>query len=170
MALAKAPVYIQAGPRRGVAGGTPLEKYTEGASQSYVRSAPLILSSGKLVESTSPISSSNKLVGFAEAKATGVTDSEVLVVVPAPDYMCFIGTLSDATAGTHTSAITDIGIIYGILKDTGSPITALRGRWYLDANGGAATDGGLVIAFIDPIGTVDARCIFRITRPAILGG
>ena len=162
MGLTTPPRPLTEYSRRGIAAGSPVEKFIEGASQTYKAGAPIILASGKVIEATSPVNATNKAVGLAVAKATGVTNAEALSLALDPAYMLFEGTLSNATAGTHTLAQTDIGLIYPILKDSGT------GNWYLDANATAAA-GGFVVAAREPIGTVDARVIFRVTRGLIQG-
>ena len=79
-----------------------------------------------------------------------------------PDVQSYIGTLSNGSSGTHTLAQTDLGAIYGLTKDTGNSF------WYLDANitttaGGACVE---VIGFVDPIGTVNGRVEFKVTKAA----
>ena len=162
MALTNTPK-LPAIQRKYGASGTPLDKYIEGASQTYLAMSPVILSSGKVIQSTSPLSSSNKTIGLANVKASGTTNAECLVLDVAPDALYIEMTLSDSTAGTHTLAQTDIGLIYPVTKDSVSNI------WYLDANA-TSTDGVLVQRAKDPIGTVDARVLGKLTRPAILGG
>lgn len=164
MALTNKPRPMTVGYRAGIAAGTPMEEYTEGATQSWKDFAPVILSSGKLVESTSPLSSTNKLVGFANGPATGVTDKKTSVV-SADDDVEFEATLSNSTAGTATLAQTDVGLIYPITKDP----TFSTGFWYLDKNA-AATDGLYVTRLKDAIGTVDGRVYGKLTRGQVLGG
>jgi hypothetical protein len=162
MALTNKMLRLTVGHRRGIAAGTPMETAGEGATQTFKEGAPLILASGLLIESTSPLSSTNKTVGFSNGPASGVT-SKPTTYVEAIDDVEFEATLSNATAGTATLAITDVGLIYPVTKD---PAT---GNWYLDKNA-TSTDGGLITRLKDPVGTVDGRVFFVLTRPCVLGG
>jgi hypothetical protein len=161
MALTNKMLRPTVGHRRGIAAGTPMESAPEAAAQTFKEFAPVILTSGTIVESTSPISSTNKLIGFATGPASGVT-ARACTYVEATADVEFEFTLSNATAGTATLAQTDVGLIYPITKDTAT------GNWYLDKNA-TSTDGGLITRLKDPVGTVDGRVFVAITRPAVLG-
>lgn len=137
----------------------------EKASQTYKQGAFLIDDdAGRLTESTSPIDASavaKRTLGMALQAATGTTGADVPI--------CYVGenavyraTLSDSTAGTHTLAQADQWKVYPITKDP----THSTGFWYLDANAVSDTGGGLVVGFVDAIGTVDAEVLFIVTTPA----
>ena len=145
-----------------VAGGfdIPIVHGVEGTSQTYKAGAPLIPSSGALVESTSPIDPTNKTVGFALADATGTTSHDA-PYVEAIGEMLFIGYLQ-ATSGsnatdTHTLAQTDVGTTHAIAKDAG-------GKWYVDFSD-TSDHGCTIVALVDAIGTV-GRVLFRVNSQA----
>ena len=140
----------------------PKRRFREGAGQTYQAKAPIVLASGLAIEATSPVSATSQAVGLANTKATGVMNAEVLSLSIEPSSMGFEANLSDATAGTHTLAQTDVGLVYPVTKDTAT------GNWYLDA-ASASSEGGFVVGYRDPIGTVDARVYFRFTCGCIQG-
>jgi hypothetical protein len=69
----------------------------------------------------------------------------------ANDETEFVG----ATISTYALATTDLGNQFGISKD------ATTGNWYLDP---LATVAVLIVAFVDPIGTLGGRVAFRVIR------
>lgn len=118
---------------------------------------------GYLTPSTSPIDASavaDRTFLLARDNATGVTGADVEGYWLGPETV-LEGTLSDATAGTHTIAQTDMWKVY--------PITQGSTNWYLDANAVSDTGGGIVVGFKDAIGTVDGRVYFIITN-TVRGG
>lgn len=140
---------------------TPIMHGNEKAAQTYKRGA-LVQDddAGRITESASPVDGSavtKRTIGFALADATGVTDTDV-GFVHASGHEVLEGTLSDATAGTHTLAQADLWKVF--------PITKATNNWYLDANAVSNTGGGVVVGFKDPIGTVDGRVFFIVTAAA----
>lgn len=135
----------------------------EKASQTYVKGAALQDDdAGRITESTSPVDGSavgKRCLGFAQAAASGTTDKDVMIDY-AGDGALFEATLSDTTAGTHTLVLADKFQTYPITKD------GVSGIWYLDANAVSA-DGGFIVSFKDPVGTVDARVIFKVTPKCV---
>lgn len=120
--------------------------------------------SGLITLSASPIDASavtKRCFGLALADATGTTSHNVDFIW-ITSAVVLEGTLSDATAGTHTLAATDQWKVYPITKQT----TFTPNTWYLDANAVSDTGGGIVIAFKDPVGTVDGRVYFVVTNTA----
>src|SRR5574342_198580 len=142
----------------------PIIHGEEKATQTYKAGAFVIDDdSGLITESTSPIDASavaKRTIGMARDAATGTTSADVSIFF-ATQTTVFEGTLSDATAGTHTLAATDKFKVY--------PITKGDANWYLDANAVSDTGGGLVIGFKDPVGTVDGRVYF-IPTSTVRGG
>lgn len=146
-------------------GAGPMLHGFEKASSTYLKGAFLIDDdSGYVTESTSPIDASavgKRTFGFALAAATGTTGSATtgpnVAMLDVTAMTVFEGTLSDATAGTHTLAIADMHKVYPITKST---------NWYLDANAVSDTGGGRVVGFKDAIGTVDGRVYFIVTNTA----
>lgn len=140
---------------------SPIEHGVEKATQTYVAGAFLQDDdAGRITESTSPIDASGvtkRTIGIAVGNATGVTGANVDIIY-AMDSTVFEGTLSNATAGTHTLAQADQWQVFPIVKATAN--------WHLDRNAVSDTGGGMVIGFRDPIGTVDARVYFIITNTA----
>lgn len=160
MALTNQPSPIVAHRPLGL-GHTPILHGNEKAAQTFKRGAPIQDDdAGRLTESASPVDGSavtKRCIGFTLADASTVTDTDVAVVVAWP-HQLFEATLSDATAGTHTLALTDMWKIF--------PITKATANWYLDANAVSDTGGGVVVGFKDPILTVDGRVYFMVTAPA----
>lgn len=161
MALTTQPRRVHyAGPIAGLT-TMPVVTGVEKASQTYVAGAFVVDDdSGRITESTSPIDASavaKRTIGMALESASGTTGDPVPIAWATP-FTVFEGTLSDATAGTHTLAQADQWKVY--------PITKGSANWYLDANAVSDTGGGLVIGFKDPIGTVDGRVYFIVTNTA----
>lgn len=152
---------ITFGKALGGRAGVPTVRYKESASLAGKAGSPVLLVSGLIDESTSPLSSANKLLGFLEADARGITNADIGVHLAVNDIL-WEGTLAK-TAVVYTSLITDLGLIYPLTLDTVSL------NWYLDTTA-AATDGGMVVEFRDPVGTADARVYFKLTRGQVLGG
>src|SRR3990170_3616457 len=139
----------------------PIVTGHERASQTFVAGAFLIDDEGgRVTPSTSPIDASSvakRTIGMALAPAIGTTSADIPIALAGP-YTVFEGTLSDATAGTHTLAQADMWLVYPPTKGTT--------HWYLDAAAVSDTGGGLVIGLKDAIGTVDGRVYFIVTTPA----
>lgn len=146
-------------------GPAPILDGFEKATSTWKKGAFLIDDdSGYVTESTTDIDASavaKRTFGFAINAATGTTGSATtgpnVTFIDVTDQVIFEGTLSDATAGTHTLAIADMHKVYPIKKST---------HWYLDANAVSDTGGGRVVGFKDPIGTVDGRVYFIVTNTA----
>lgn len=159
MALLNQPKPIAFVQTMGLAAG-PLFHGVEKAAQSYKRGSALQDDdAGRIAPPTSPVDGgavTRRVLGFAESDATGVTGADVTMIL-ASAYTIFEGTLSDATATTHTLAQADQFQTF--------PITKATTHWYLDANAVTA-NGALVIGFKDAIGTVDGRVYFIVTTAA----
>lgn len=133
----------------------PINHGIESSTQSYLAGAPLIPSSGSLVESTSQVYSAHLTVGIALAAATGTTGHDVSYVVANMNCV-FIGYLqgqssTHATDG-YTLLQTAVGLSYAVAKDAG-------GNWYLN-QGDTTNIGAVVVGLADPIGTV-GRVYFK---------
>lgn len=137
-----------------------VEHGIEGATQSYKIGAPLVNSSGSLVEaSTGTTGYAGLIVGFALAAATGVTGADV-PFVPAVQGLCMSGTvdgtLSASNApGTGSVAQTAVWGGIGLQKDAAS------GYWYLCTTGTASF---IIVGLIDPAATVNGRVRVQILR------
>ncbi len=137
----------------------------EKAAQTYKKGAFLIDDdAGRITESTSPIDASavaKRAFGLAGIAATGVTDADVPFTWLGPQTLIEM-TLSDSTAGIVTLAQAHQWKVYPITKDP----THSTGNWYLDAAAVSDTGGGIVVAFVDPIGTVDPRVLGVLSNSA----
>lgn len=138
---------------------SPMLTGSEKASSTYKRGAFLIDDdAGRITESTSPIDASavaKRCFGMSLCDATGTTDAEVPFVWLTPNVVIEI-TLSELTAGTHTLVQADMFAVYPITKGTAN--------WYLNADAVSDTGGGIVVGFVDPVGTVDARVLMIISN------
>lgn len=163
MALTNQPQAVQYIHR--VGGGTaPIMHGGETASSSWKAGAFLQDDAAGLLKlCASPIDASGetkRAFGFALADASGTTGKDAPYLWLGDAALVFEGTLSDP-AGTHTLVIADLFSIYPITLDA----TFSSGHWYLNGNTVDA-EGGLIIGFKDPVGTVDARVYFIVTSTA----
>lgn len=138
--------------------GTTDQPYLEAATQSYLSGAPLISSSGKLAIALEDVTTAI-IVGFASVDASGTTDNPTSVI-PALSGLTFEATLEDGTAGDHVLAQADLFAKYGLAKTA-------AGLWYLD-EAETASPAAVVIALIDPIGTVQGRVRARLLNKVCL--
>lgn len=118
-------------------GPKTIHTYPEAASQTFKRGDPVVLSSGKVALATvaSSLVTSTDLLGFAEIDATGVTDTDIPVMIPGNGTM-FIACLangaakaawSNSYAGVAYDMRTNASITTGALGycvDVGSTVTA----------------------------------------------
>ncbi len=143
--------------RPAVTGGMShlLRSQKEGITQTHKRGAPLVYSSGYLIEATS--AAVVDVAGFANKNgnnnvAAGDADAEYF-----PTELCnsFKGKLSGATA-SHTLAQTDLGATYGLAKNS-------DGTWFVDAEEGTAGHQSVTVTeLLDAIGTVDGWVKFSL--------
>lgn len=165
MALTNKPKPAYAAKALGLTSQSIIVHGEEKAAQTYKQGAFLIDDdAGLITESTSPIDAgavARRTLGMALRDATGVTSADVPFAFVG-EHQVYAATLSDSTAGTHTLAATDKWKVYPITKDP----THATGNWYLDANAVSDTGGGLVVGFVDTVGTVDGRVFFIVTTPA----
>src|SRR5262245_16633692 len=143
MALTNQPQRVFVAKTNGLTASPQLQGQ-EKATQTYKRGAFIQDDdAGRITESASPIDASavtKRTFGMATRDATGVTDAEVIFVWAGPNVI-FEGTLSDATAGTHTLVQADMWKVF--------PITKATNNWYLDAAAVSDTGGGIVVGLKD---------------------
>lgn len=96
----------------------------EGSTQSFTVGAPLIRSSGYLVEASADPTAD--IVGVAAGNSTGTQGSECLYW-PATSDMVFEATLEDQTNENHALVITNLYTDYALQVDSSN-------NWYVDEN------------------------------------
>lgn len=141
-----------------VSTGTTDNPYLEAASQTYKAYSPLVSSSGKLATASEDVTTAI-IVGFATQDASGTTDNPTAVVT-ALSGLEFEATLEDGTGGDHALAQTDLFAHYGLA------VTA-AGLWYVD-QAETASPAVVVVALVDPIGTVQGRVRVRLLNKVCL--
>jgi hypothetical protein len=124
-----------------------------GSTQTWKVGAPLVLSSGYLIEATTSTSAKSGIIGIALAPATGVQGSDVLYVPLSPDGLSFQGTIDGTLISTNapgTGALSQAAMYTGgtLQKDAAS------GRWFLNST---AAGDFIFTAALDPVGTVNGR-------------
>jgi len=132
-----------------------LRQGAEGASQSFVRGAPLVRSGGYLVVATS--GAALDMVGFTAEAAHNDSSAGTHNVLywPIEENPVFQGQLAGASA--HTLAITDIGTAYGL--------AASSGKWYVDVDESSANQkSATVVDIVDPLGTSDGIVKFVLNK------
>lgn len=137
-------------------GVIPLVHAPEGASQSFLKGAPVIYSSGKIVVGASPpFDTGDALAGIAQQDASGVTDRD-MCFVPAHRNVVFEGTLESSSSNGYALLQADLGAIYAIDYD------ATNKKYYVDK---ANTTNAVarIIRLVDPVGTVRGRVQFVFT-------
>ena len=125
----------------------------EGASETYIEGALLILDSGdsnRLDEGgTDPVN----IEGIAARSAIG-TAATAIPYYPALPGVVFEGSLDDGSAaGTGTITASDFGASYGVTRDSG-------GIWYVDKNKTGADARVKIIGFRDALTTITGRVYF----------
>lgn len=123
----------------------------EAAGQDWIAGSPLIRSSGKLAEGAEDLTAN--VIGFASSDASGTTDHAVSYI-PAVPGIEFEATLENGSTGDHALAQTDMDVAYGLA------VTA-AGLWYID-QAETSNIACVVVAFVDPIGTVQGRVRARL--------
>lgn len=126
----------------------------EGSGQAWKVGAPLVVSSGKLIEATTSTSAKSGIVGIALAPASGVANTDVMYFPLSPDGITFQGTVDGTLSGGNapgTGTLTQANMYTGgtLQKDTAS------GYWFLN---NTATGDFIFTAAIDPVATVNGRC------------
>lgn len=133
---------------------TPVMTAPEGASETYLRGAPLVYSGGRVDEAGA---NPRSIVGIAlhngqNNAAEGAVNAQYC---PAIQGVIFEGSIDTSAAeGTGAIALADLGAEYGITESSN--------LWYIDKN---KTTGGTntvarVVGFRDPVGEVMGRIYF----------
>ena len=128
----------------------------EGTSQTWKVGAPLVVSSGKLIEATTSTSAKSGIIGIALAPASGVANTDVMYVPLSPDSLTFQGTIDGTLSSSNapgTGTLTQANMYTGgtLQKDAAS------GLWFLN---NTATGDFIFVAAIgpdSPVGTVNGR-------------
>ena len=145
----------------------PILHGEEKASQTFKKGAFLIDDdAGLITETTSALDAStvaHRCVGLALKDASGVTSADMPFVFLGSQVVIEI-TLSDNTAGVHTSAATDKWKVYAAAKGTNN--------WALDTNAASDTGGLLVIGFKKGVvvGTTTEARVYGIVTSTVRGG
>ncbi len=117
----------------------------EGASQTFKRGAPLVYSSGYLIEATS--GAALDIVGFALTEGHNTTAGAYNVDY-VPSELCRVWKGRLCSTSDHALAQTDLGTAYGLAAESS--------RWYVDYDEGTAGQKSVtVVELIDPVGTVN---------------
>lgn len=156
MAIGTIKAFV-AGPNRGTSAHPSTEDF-EGATQTFKKGSPLVASGGYLIEATSPLTTPASLVGIADEPGENNAAAGVKKVryMPLPEGAVFEGTLQDGGL-TTTLVATDKFTSVSIVKDTGT------GKWYLDRDTAAATDGvAHIVGFKDAVGATDPVVYFQV--------
>lgn len=134
----------------------------EGSSKTHVKGAPLIETTGLLGEAGAD---PTNIVGVAQHAGRNVTTSPKSFYIPLLDEVEFVGSLdTSASEGTGTVATADRGAEYGITK---TALTGVNlGKWYVDQNKTGGSARVRVVELIDPVGTVQGRCVFKFLTAA----
>jgi hypothetical protein len=155
--------------------------YISGAA--IVEGAPVVFSSGKVIEATdgadgmvvdASVDQTKAIVGIA-LNAASAANQDVLVALALPGRM-FVASHGDnatsggADGGTFALALADIGSLFEVHKDT----TETPNRVILGAAtaGGATKSGVLVVKLIDKVGakTTDTRTFGEVgSGPGVAG-
>jgi hypothetical protein len=129
----------------------------EGTSQTWKVGAPLVVSSGYLIEASTSTSAKSGIVGIALAAASGTHGADVSYVPLSPDALTFQGTVDGTLSSSNapgTGSLTQANMYTGgtLQKDAAS------GLWFLN---NTATGDFIFVAAIgpdSPVGTVNGRC------------
>ena len=136
----------------------------EGTSQTWKVGAPLINSSGYLVEATTATTGyAGAIIGFSLAPASGTNGTDVLFV-PVIPTLCFSGTVDGTLVATNapgTGSLAQSGMWGGL----GLQKDAASGYWFLCTTGTASF---IAVAAIDPVATVNGRVRVQILRAQTL--
>lgn len=104
----------------------------EGASQTFVAHAPVVLASGLVVQAANPATA---VLGFAvragQNTTAGLVNSEIL---PAVDGMSIFGNLLTTAAATRNFLAADVGTAFDLALST-TLLGASRPGWYFSAAG-----------------------------------
>lgn len=121
--------------------------FKEGDSQTFKAGAFLVITSGKVVECGADPAS---ILGLAVADGVNNTAAkEVGVFLLTPDSIIEMSV--KGTAAANNSAATDVGLAYGVVKDS-------SGHWVIDKDDVTA-DKVVISRLVDPAGTANGRVL-----------
>lgn len=123
------------GTLSGGLGTVPMLEGQEASTQTFIKGAVLVWSSGQLAEASADVTSG--IAGVAAEAATG-TQGTRIKYWPASVNTIWEATLEDQTNEDHALVITNMGVNYALQTDT-------PGNWYVDEND-TTNDAALVIA------------------------
>lgn len=121
-----------------------LPQQYEGTTQSYKKGAPLVYSSGYVVEASA---NPTAILGIATANAGGTTHQAAAPIVPVNSRSLIFEISIDGAAsnnnapGTGSLAQANVGSTYGITKDAAS------GFWYLDTSKSGSNQVATLVGF-----------------------
>lgn len=151
-----------AGKQHISAGSHALAPYKEGTSVVFKAGAPVILSSGLVVEAANP-NDTGVLLGLAARDSENDTDNSPIQVNPAIPGLVFDGILGNSADDLRALAQTDVGLYAALIKDT----TAGNLGWYLNATTASLTRPNnsrvKIVGLKDAVGTVNGRVYFTFT-------
>jgi hypothetical protein len=106
----------------------------EGASQTFPAGAPLVWSSGLLIEDASPVALDATVVGFARRAGQNLASggiSEYIAAVPGLRF--FANFLNDTNPDSTTNALAaaDLGTAFEMQKDTGITEDGGAAAWHV---------------------------------------
>lgn len=141
-------------------GSHKLRSYTEGDSQAGFGGAPVIFSSGKVVEAATSAgvyaAAAVKIVGIAAQDFNNTTSNtqDKFPVVPVPPGIVFEGVLSGSTGTTHALAQSDVGTDHRLVRSDDK-------AWYLAADDDASKNlRTRIVGLKDAIGTAEGKVYF----------
>jgi hypothetical protein len=134
----------------------PVRHGPVGVGETFEAGSPLVVDAGQLDEGgTDP----TNIVGFAAIDVTGLTAGTEIPYHPA-EGGAFLGTLRTGTSA-YTLAAADIYAEVGLTVQS-------NGVWALDVAKTGATGRVRILGSVDPIGTSDARVIFKVSADQLL--
>lgn len=142
---------------------TPSLVGPEGATQTFKKGAPLIASGGYLVVAAADATSG--IIGFAEEDAhnDAVAGTHSIGYTPALPHVVFEAVLEDQANFNHVSAVTNRFVKYALQTD---PVSL---AWFLDEND-TGNGVGLVVDFVDAVGTTKATVLFIVDISSTIYG
>jgi hypothetical protein len=151
---------IQAAMGQGGWGNQMVFHGIEAASQSYKIGAPLVNSSGSLVEASA---NPTAIIGVALAAATGVTAADIPFMPAVQDSAYFLISIDKASGQAGASAKlaqTNVYATYGITKDS------TTGFWYLDVDKSGSNQKVMVMGFptSNGVGVINGQCYVMFLR------
>jgi hypothetical protein len=159
--------------------GTPVQVDLAGATGFIIANPPIVSVATAIIAGFSQENGHNLTtsgVGQTLTTGQGVPNQPSAVIIPigapavdgtvglwvADENTTFTGILGGSTNGNPALAQSMVGAIRGLTKDAGNSF------WYVD-NDITTTAGGAcleILSLIDPVGTVNGRVEFRVTKAA----